>query len=147
LDLLWTRKQNVMYNLFDWPTRRHARLVLLTVANTMDLPERVMINRVASRLQSVYRVTGPIVPWSDPDVLRAVHLQAAAADHHVSPEQGESLRGGRSAAGFQEGSGSVGRRSPVFGHLSESDGDLRALGHRPVQRGIGAPVAHYVENI
>ncbi|XP_006803708.1 origin recognition complex subunit 1 [Neolamprologus brichardi] len=50
LDLLWTRKQNVMYNLFDWPTRRHARLVVLTIANTMDLPERILINRVASRL-------------------------------------------------------------------------------------------------
>ncbi|KAL3976917.1 guanylate cyclase soluble subunit alpha [Sarotherodon galilaeus] len=50
LDLLWTRKQNVMYNLFEWPTRRHARLVVLTIANTMDLPERIMINRVASRL-------------------------------------------------------------------------------------------------
>ncbi|KAL2089744.1 hypothetical protein ACEWY4_014432 [Coilia grayii] len=50
LDLLWTRKQNVLYNLFDWPTRRHARLVVLTIANTMDLPERIMINRVASRL-------------------------------------------------------------------------------------------------
>uniref|UniRef100_A0A672YR43 Origin recognition complex subunit 1 n=1 Tax=Sphaeramia orbicularis TaxID=375764 RepID=A0A672YR43_9TELE len=50
LDLLWTRKQNVMYNLFDWPTRRQARLVVLTIANTMDLPERIMINRVASRL-------------------------------------------------------------------------------------------------
>nr|XP_057929389.1 origin recognition complex subunit 1 [Doryrhamphus excisus] len=50
LDLLWTRKQNVLYNLFDWPTRRHSRLVVLTIANTMDLPERIMINRVASRL-------------------------------------------------------------------------------------------------
>ncbi|CAI5636849.1 unnamed protein product [Oreochromis niloticus] len=50
LDLLWTRKQNVMYNLFEWPARRHARLVVLTIANTMDLPERIMINRVASRL-------------------------------------------------------------------------------------------------
>jgi len=39
-----------MYNLFDWPTRRHGRLVVLTIANTMDLPERIMINRVASRL-------------------------------------------------------------------------------------------------
>lgn len=50
LDLLWTRKQNVLYNLFEWPTRRHTRLVVLTIANTMDLPERIMINRVASRL-------------------------------------------------------------------------------------------------
>ena len=42
-----------MYNLFDWPTRRHGRLVVLTIANTMDLPERIMINRVASRLVSL----------------------------------------------------------------------------------------------
>ncbi|XP_069498296.1 origin recognition complex subunit 1 isoform X2 [Ambystoma mexicanum] len=50
LDLLWTRKQNVMYNLFDWPTRKQAKLIVLAIANTMDLPERIMINRVASRL-------------------------------------------------------------------------------------------------
>ncbi|XP_071130822.1 origin recognition complex subunit 1-like [Mytilus edulis] len=50
LDLLWTRKQDVMYNLFDWPSQRHARLVVLAVANTMDLPERIMMKRVASRI-------------------------------------------------------------------------------------------------
>ena len=50
LDLLWTRKQTVMYNLFDWPTKPHAKLVVLAVANTMDLPERIMMNRVSSRL-------------------------------------------------------------------------------------------------
>ncbi|XP_048458056.1 origin recognition complex subunit 1 [Rhincodon typus] len=50
LDLLWTRKQNVMYNLFDWPARKQAKLVVVAVANTMDLPERIMMNRVASRL-------------------------------------------------------------------------------------------------
>ena len=50
MDLLWTRKQNVMYNLFDWPTRRHSRLIVLAIANTMDLPERIMMNRVSSRL-------------------------------------------------------------------------------------------------
>ncbi|XP_064138047.1 origin recognition complex subunit 1 isoform X3 [Loxodonta africana] len=50
LDLLWTQKQDVMYNLFDWPTHKEARLVVLTIANTMDLPERIMMNRVASRL-------------------------------------------------------------------------------------------------
>ncbi|KFW12692.1 PREDICTED: origin recognition complex subunit 1 [Eurypyga helias] len=50
LDLLWTRKQNVMYNLFDWPTQKHSKLIILAIANTMDLPERMMMNRVASRL-------------------------------------------------------------------------------------------------
>ena len=50
LDLLWTRKQNVLYNLFDWPTRKFSKLIILAVANTMDLPERIMMNRVSSRL-------------------------------------------------------------------------------------------------
>ncbi|KAK6188873.1 hypothetical protein SNE40_004960 [Patella caerulea] len=50
LDLLWTRKQDVMYNIFDWPTKQHAKLVILAVANTMDLPERIMMKRVSSRL-------------------------------------------------------------------------------------------------
>lgn len=50
LDLLWTKKQDVMYNLFDWPTHKGAQLVVLAIANTMDLPERIMMNRVSSRL-------------------------------------------------------------------------------------------------
>ncbi|XP_044285862.1 origin recognition complex subunit 1 isoform X2 [Varanus komodoensis] len=50
LDLLWTRKQNVMYNLFDWPTQKNSKLIVLAIANTMDLPERIMMNRVTSRL-------------------------------------------------------------------------------------------------
>ncbi|XP_060087799.1 origin recognition complex subunit 1 [Heteronotia binoei] len=50
LDLLWTQKQNVMYNLFDWPTQKGSKLIVLAIANTMDLPERIMMNRVASRL-------------------------------------------------------------------------------------------------
>ncbi|XP_028404499.1 origin recognition complex subunit 1-like [Dendronephthya gigantea] len=50
LDQLWTRKQDVMYHLFDWPTRRRSKLIVIAIANTMDLPERMMINRVSSRL-------------------------------------------------------------------------------------------------
>ena len=52
LDLLWTKKQSVIYNIFDWPMRRDARLVVVAIANTMDLPERILISRVASRLVS-----------------------------------------------------------------------------------------------
>jgi len=50
---LWTKKQSVIYNIFDWPTRRDARLVVVAIANTMDLPERMMISRVASRLVAI----------------------------------------------------------------------------------------------
>jgi len=50
LDLLWTKKQDVLYHLFDWPTNSHAKLIVLSIANTMDLPERLMSQRVSSRL-------------------------------------------------------------------------------------------------
>ena len=49
LDMLWNKKQSVLYNLFEWPTRATSKLVVLAIANTMDLPERIMMNRVSSR--------------------------------------------------------------------------------------------------
>ncbi|KAJ8599815.1 hypothetical protein CTAYLR_004018 [Chrysophaeum taylorii] len=48
LDWLVTKDQSVLYNLFDWPTR-NARLAVIGVANTMDLPERLDA-KVRSRL-------------------------------------------------------------------------------------------------
>ncbi|KAB0804648.1 hypothetical protein PPYR_01618 [Photinus pyralis] len=50
LDLLCTKRQDVVYNLLDWPTRTNARLIVITIANTMDLPERLLMGRVTSRL-------------------------------------------------------------------------------------------------
>lgn len=50
LDQLMTTKQDVVYNFFNWPTLVGSRLVVVAVANTMDLPERVMTGRVRSRL-------------------------------------------------------------------------------------------------
>ncbi|KAF9573517.1 Origin recognition complex, subunit 1 [Lunasporangiospora selenospora] len=50
LDLLVTSKQTVMYNFFEWPNWAHSRLIVVAVANTMDLPERMLSNKVSSRL-------------------------------------------------------------------------------------------------
>nr|XP_003705940.1 PREDICTED: origin recognition complex subunit 1 [Megachile rotundata] len=50
LDFLCTKRQDVVYNLLDWPTKATAQLVVITIANTMDLPERVLMGRVTSRL-------------------------------------------------------------------------------------------------
>ena len=50
LDQLVTRNQAVMYNFFNWPSQRHSRLIVLAVANTMDLPERTLSNKISSRL-------------------------------------------------------------------------------------------------
>lgn len=50
LDILCNRRQDVVYNLLDWSSVTTARLILVTIANTMDLPERVLRGKVTSRL-------------------------------------------------------------------------------------------------
>ena len=45
-----THSQTVIYNFFNWPTLPHSRLVVIGVANTMDLPERSFSNKVSSRM-------------------------------------------------------------------------------------------------
>ncbi|XP_050092711.1 origin recognition complex subunit 1 [Anopheles aquasalis] len=50
LDILCNRRQDVVYNLLNWPTLQTAQLIVVTIANTMDLPERVLMGKISSRL-------------------------------------------------------------------------------------------------
>lgn len=50
LDILCNKRQDVVYNLLNWPKLNCARLIVVTIANTMDLPERVFMGKVSSRL-------------------------------------------------------------------------------------------------
>ena len=49
LDALMTKKQTLLYNLFDWPCHQNSRLLVISIANTMDLPER-MQQKISSRI-------------------------------------------------------------------------------------------------
>ncbi|KAG6511376.1 hypothetical protein ZIOFF_029444 [Zingiber officinale] len=49
LDLLLTRNQSVLYNILDWPTKPHTNLIVIGIANTMDLPEK-LLPRISSRM-------------------------------------------------------------------------------------------------
>ncbi|XP_024983132.1 origin of replication complex subunit 1A-like [Cynara cardunculus var. scolymus] len=49
LDLLVTRNQSVLYNILDWPTKQHSKLIVIGIANTMDLPEK-LLPRISSRM-------------------------------------------------------------------------------------------------
>merc|ERR1712224_67161 len=62
--------QHVMYNLFDWPNRANSRLVVIAIANTMDLPERMLMNKVASRL-GLTRMT--FQPYSHSQLLEIIN--------------------------------------------------------------------------
>eukprot|EP01038_Epipyxis_sp_PR26KG_P009320 gene9320-12556_t len=41
MDYLLTKDYNVLYNLFNWPLIENSSIVLIGIANTMDLPERL----------------------------------------------------------------------------------------------------------
>ncbi|CAM8924572.1 unnamed protein product [Rhodiola kirilowii] len=49
LDLLVTRNQLVLYNILDWPTKPNSKLIVIGIANTMDLPEK-LLPRISSRM-------------------------------------------------------------------------------------------------
>ncbi|KAG7200515.1 hypothetical protein KM043_001079 [Ampulex compressa] len=72
LDLLCTKRQDVVYNLLDWPTKASAQLVVITIANTMDLPERVLMGRVTSRL-GLTRLT--FQPYNHKQLQEIVHTR------------------------------------------------------------------------
>lgn len=74
LDQLVTRNQSVMYNFFNWPALRHSRLIVLAVANTMDLPERTLSNKISSRL-GLTRITFPGYTHSQLQTIIASRLE------------------------------------------------------------------------
>ncbi|KAH8046533.1 hypothetical protein JL722_13592 [Aureococcus anophagefferens] len=69
LDYMVTQRQDVLYNLFDWPSRAGANLCVVGIANTMDLPER-LDPKVRSRLGG-RRLTFP--PYGREQVEAIVH--------------------------------------------------------------------------
>ncbi|GLV36357.1 Origin recognition complex subunit 1 [Carabus blaptoides fortunei] len=69
LDKLCNRKQDVIYNLLDLPFHSATPLIVITIANTMDLPERILTNKVNSRLGLV-RLT--FKPYQYKDLVKIV---------------------------------------------------------------------------
>ena len=49
LDSLVTKKQNIIYNIFDWPSYTFSNLVVVGIANTMNLPE-TLLPKISSRI-------------------------------------------------------------------------------------------------
>jgi Cdc6-like AAA superfamily ATPase len=49
IDFLMTKKEEVLYQLFDWPHHSRSKLVTLAVANTLDFPEK-LTSKIASRI-------------------------------------------------------------------------------------------------
>lgn len=76
VDLLLTRTQSVLYNLFDWPCREGGKMIVIAIANTMDLPER-FLPRVASRL-GMHRLT--FAPYAHTQINAIIRQRLANVD-------------------------------------------------------------------
>lgn len=72
LDLFVTSRQDVIYNMFHWPNLPGSNLIVIAVANTMDLPERTLQPKVASRL-GMTRI--PFMPYTDRHLLDIVRAR------------------------------------------------------------------------
>ncbi|KAL4766206.1 origin recognition complex subunit 1 [Aspergillus foveolatus] len=80
LDQLVTKNQSVMYNFFNWPALRHSRLIVLAVANTMDLPERTLSNKISSRL-GLTRITFP--GYKHTDLMEIITTRLASVPGNI----------------------------------------------------------------
>lgn len=95
IDSLVTKAQTVLYRLFDLLARPNSRLVVVAIANTMDLPER-LLPRVASRL-GVLRVN--FAPYDRPQILAILRDRLSAGGAaDVFSDDALALCGARVAA-------------------------------------------------
>jgi origin recognition complex subunit 1 len=49
IDCLVSKKMNLLYNIFNWTTFPEAKLIVISISNTMDLPQKTLA-KVASRM-------------------------------------------------------------------------------------------------
>lgn len=56
IDVLVTKKQTILYRLFDWTTKDSSKLTILAIANTLDLPERMLSHRISSRFVKFFLI-------------------------------------------------------------------------------------------
>ncbi|BGO97555.1 putative Origin recognition complex subunit 1 (putative) [Rhodotorula toruloides] len=77
LDQMLTKRQDVLYNFFNWPHIPHSRLVVLAVAHPMDLPERELSGKIRSRL-GTNRI--PFQPYTWTELKRILEARLALVD-------------------------------------------------------------------
>ncbi|CAE7566221.1 orc1 [Symbiodinium natans] len=82
VDALLTQGQTVLYRLFDWMSQPAARLVVVAIANTIDLPER-LLPRVSSRL-GIRRVNFEAYNRDQLHTILADRLRAGGAEAAIT---------------------------------------------------------------
>lgn len=46
LDFLYTKRQDIIYDIFNWASNDESNICVIAIANTLDLPERIFIQKI-----------------------------------------------------------------------------------------------------
>ena len=49
IDFLINKNQNLLYNIFNWTTYEYSKLIVISISNTLDLPEH-LLPKIRSRM-------------------------------------------------------------------------------------------------
>ncbi|VDN34106.1 unnamed protein product, partial [Cylicostephanus goldi] len=103
LDQLCTKKQELIYDIFNWTSVESARVSVMAIANTLDLPERLLSQRVTSRIgaaricfqpyefQEIERIIHDRLKGSTNAIDEAAVQIAARKIMRIAPEEAISL--------------------------------------------------------
>jgi origin recognition complex subunit 1 len=144
LDQLVTRNQVVMYNFFNWPTLVHSRLIVIAVANTMDLPERTLSNKISSRL-GLMRIQFP--GYSYQQLVEIITSRLAQAtdvfDHDAIEFAARKIAG---VSGDARRALEICRRAV---ELAEPDGNTVTLRHikEAISESTSSPLAKFLQTL
>nr|CAD7199810.1 unnamed protein product [Timema douglasi] len=93
IDQLDSRKQSVLYTIFEWPSKPNSRLVLIGIANALDLTDRIL-PRLQARLDMKPRLLN-FPPYSKQQIvdILAHRLKESGASEVFSPVALQLLAG------------------------------------------------------
>ena len=77
VDYLYTKNQEIIYNIFDWAHYKKARIATLCIANTIDFPERLMpkiVSRMGNRRLTFKTYTGKQIEEIVAERLKTISL-------------------------------------------------------------------------
>uniref|UniRef100_A0A8R1HWP6 Origin recognition complex subunit 1 n=2 Tax=Caenorhabditis japonica TaxID=281687 RepID=A0A8R1HWP6_CAEJA len=84
LDSLCNRKQDVLYDIFEWTALPQSKVTIIGIANTLDFPERMLCQRNASRLDKRRLVFQPYQHEQIQEIVRArLHGSKLVAENAV----------------------------------------------------------------
>lgn len=78
IDMLESKNQSVLYSIFEWPSMKKAKLVLIGIANSLDLTDRIL-----PRLQAKCEMKPELLhfaPYSKQQIVDIITKKLEAAD-------------------------------------------------------------------